>query len=113
MTFACQPVYTFGVKSYPEVSIEGGTMQACTLIVGERQFRLRVPCDVAELADRLTDAVRQGGAMVALPVTGEVQISVLISPGLCVVLETYEVDSPLAAASSAAMPWLAIDDLDF
>lgn len=88
-------------------------MQACTLIVGERQFRLRVPCDVAALADRLTEAVRQGGAMVTVPVTGDVRISLLVSPGLCVVLETYEVESPLAASASAAMPWLAIDDIDY
>ncbi|TFD93349.1 hypothetical protein E3T61_04425 [Cryobacterium lactosi] len=88
-------------------------MQAHTLTIGERLFRLRSSCDVAELAATLTAAVRQGGGMVDLPVVGEVSVQVLVSPGVSVVLETHEVDPSAIIDPSVPVPWLAADDLDF
>jgi len=86
-------------------------MQAHTLTVGERLFRLRSSCDMTVLAAALTAAVQQGGGMVDLPVVGEVSVQVLVSPGVSVVLETHEVDP--SAIIDPALPWLAADDLDF
>lgn len=86
-------------------------MQAHSLTVGARLFRLRTPCDVTALSAALTAAVRQGGGMVRLPVAGDAEVEVLVSPGVPVVLESYQVD-PLAILDPA-VPWLAVDDLDF
>ena len=88
-------------------------MQAHTLTVGARQFRLRTSCDVAELSAALTAAVQQGGGMVSLPVVGEVSVEVLVSPGVSVVLETYEVDPRSVPDPAVPSPWLAIDDLEY
>ena len=88
-------------------------MQAHTLTIGERLFRLRSSCDVTALLAALTAAVRQGGGMVNLPVVGDVGIDALVSPGVCVVLETYEVDPRAVLDTTVPAPWTAIDDLDF
>lgn len=88
-------------------------MQAHTLTVGERLFRLRSSCDVPALLAALTAAVRQGGGMVRLPVVGEVGVEVLVSPGVSVVLETFEVDPRAFLEPAAPVPWSAVDDLDF
>ncbi|PXA71991.1 hypothetical protein [Cryobacterium arcticum] len=88
-------------------------MQAHTLTVGDRQYRLRTQCDVAALSDLLTEAVRLGGGMVRLPVAGETHVSVLVSPGTLIVLETHEVAAALAEGPAAPVHWPAIDDLDF
>lgn len=87
-------------------------MQAHTLTVGERMFRLRSACDMTELAAALTAAVQQGGGMVDLPVVGEVSVQVLVSPGVSVVLETHEVDPSEIIEPAMPLPWLATDDLD-
>ncbi|WP_104164195.1 hypothetical protein [Cryobacterium sp. N22] len=87
-------------------------MQAHTLTVGERLFRLRSSCDVTALLAALTAAVRQGGGMVRLPVVGEVGVEALVSPGVSVVLETFEVDPRALLDSVAPVPWFAVDDLD-
>jgi hypothetical protein len=88
-------------------------MQAHTLTVGDRVFRLRTPCDLAALSASLTDAVRHGGGMVSLPVAGESAIEVLVSPGLVVLLETHDVDPLPGTGWADPVPWLGIDDLDF
>jgi len=88
-------------------------MQAYTLTVGDRTFRLHSSCDVAELTTALTSAVRAGGGMVSLPVAGAVAVAVLVSPGVCVVLEVHEVDLPGAADGEVDFPWLAADDLEY
>ena len=88
-------------------------MQAHTLTVGGRLFRLRTSCDLPALMAALTAAVRQGGAMVRLPVVGEVGVEALVSPGVSVVLETYEVDPRAVPDATVPVPWFAVDDLDF
>jgi len=88
-------------------------MQAHTLTIGDRLFRLRSSCDTAALAAALTAAVQQGGGMVALPVIGEVSVQVLVSPGVGVVLETHEVDPSAIIDPAVPLPWLAADELDF
>ena len=87
-------------------------MQAHTLTVGGRLFRLRTSCDLPALMAALTTAVRQGGAMVRLPVVGEVGVEALVSPGVSVVLETFEVDPRALLEPTAPVPWFAVDDLD-
>ena len=86
-------------------------MQAYTLTVGERQFRLHTPLDVSEFTGRLIAAVREGGGMIDLPVAGESVVSVLVSPGLCVVLETRDVGD-LGADGADPVPWSGIDEVD-
>ena len=88
-------------------------MQAHTLTVGERLFRLRTSSNMAALSAALTAAVQQGGGMVSLPVVGEVSVEVLVSPGVSVVLETFEVDPRTFLDPVVPVPWLAADDLDF
>jgi len=88
-------------------------MQAHTLTVGSRLFRLRTSCNVAALAAALTAAVQQGGGMVSLPVVGEASVQVLVSPGVSVLLETFEVDPRSLLDPVVPVPWLADDDLDF
>ena len=88
-------------------------MQAYTLTVGDRLFRLRTPCDVTELTTRLTEAVRAGGGMVGVPVAGETAVAVLISPGVPVVLEMWDVDPGPEPDLGLDIPWLAGDDLDY
>jgi hypothetical protein len=88
-------------------------MQAYTLTVGDRPFRLHSSCDVAELTTALTSAVRAGGGMVSLPVAGDVAVAVLVSPGVCVVLEIHEVELATAVAGEVDFPWLAADDLEY
>lgn len=88
-------------------------MHAYTLTVGDRPFRLRASCDLSELSSALTDAVRAGGGMVSLPMPGGDCVTVLVSPGLGVVLEVHEVDPAPAIGKDAAGPWLAADDLDY
>ncbi|MGO4783886.1 hypothetical protein [Cryobacterium sp. W22_MBD10_FK3] len=88
-------------------------MQAHTLTVGARQFRLRTSSDVTALAAALTIAVQQGGGMVSLPVVGDVSVEVLVSPGVSVVLETYEVDPRAVLEPVVSSPWVAIDDLEY
>lgn len=87
-------------------------MQAYTLTVGERQFRLRTPLDVSEFTGRLIASIREGGGMVDLPVAGEAVVSVLVSPGICVVLETREVDELVGADPADPVSWSGIDELD-
>ncbi|ANP74459.1 hypothetical protein [Cryobacterium arcticum] len=88
-------------------------MQAYTLTVGDRPFRLHRSCDVAELTTALTSAVRAGGGMVSLPVAGDVTVAVLVSPGVCVVLEIHEVELATGVAGEVDFPWLAADDLEY
>ncbi|MET0955148.1 MAG: hypothetical protein ABWY68_04300 [Cryobacterium sp.] len=88
-------------------------MQAHTLTVGDRQYRLRTQCDVAALSDLLTEAVRLGGGMVPLPVAGEAHVSVLVSPGTPIMLETHEVEAAVADGPAGPVLWPAIDDLDY
>ncbi|QYF73129.1 hypothetical protein [Cryobacterium sp. PAMC25264] len=88
-------------------------MQVYTLTVGDRPFRLQRSCDVAELATALTSAVRDGGGMVSLPVAGDVAVAVLVSPGVCVVLEIHDVELAAAVTGEVDFPWLAADDLEY
>ena len=88
-------------------------MQAYTLTVGDRPFRLHSSCDVAELTTALTSAVRAGGGMVSLPVAGEVAVAVLVSPGVCVVLEVHEVELANTGRDEVDFPWLAADDFEY
>ncbi|TFC04071.1 hypothetical protein E3O42_05590 [Cryobacterium adonitolivorans] len=88
-------------------------MQAHTVTVGGRLFRLSTSSDVTSLSAALTAAVRRGGAMVSLPVVGEVGVEVLVSPGVSVVLETYEVDPRAEFDPAVPVPWFATDDIDF
>jgi len=88
-------------------------MHAYTLTVGDRPFRLHSSCNLSELSDALTDAVRAGGGMVALPMPGSASVTVLVSPGLGVVLEAHEVDPAPFTDRDDAGPWLAADDLDY
>jgi hypothetical protein len=89
-------------------------VQAVTLTIGERPFRLRLTTDVAELSARLTTAVRAGGGMVEIPVCGEgSSVTVLVSPGVSVVLETRKVEPEQIFDEARIMPWLPADDLEF
>ena len=89
-------------------------MQAVTLTIGDRQFRLRMNTDVAELSARLTAAVRAGGGMVEIPVVGEGDsVTVLVSPGVSLVLETRAVEPEQIVDENRIVPWLTVDDLEF
>jgi hypothetical protein len=89
-------------------------VQAVTLTIGEREYRLRMNTDVAGLSARLTAAVQAGGGMVDIPVTGEgCSVSVLVSPGVSVVLETRAVEPEHIFDEARMVPWLAADDFEF
>ena len=88
-------------------------MQAITLTIGDRQFRLRVATDLTQFSARLTDAVRAGGGMVEIPVATEGGVTVLVSPGVSVVLETHEVDFEHLRDEATGVPWVAGDDMEF
>lgn len=88
-------------------------MQAVTLSIGDRQFRLRMTTDLAEFSARLVAAVRSGGGMVDIPVAGAVGVRVLVSPGMSIVLETYEVDPDALLQPASMTPWLAADDIEY
>lgn len=88
-------------------------MQAFTLSIGDRQFRLRTSFDVAEFCARLTTAVRAGGGMVEIPVAGNGGLSALVSPGVSIVLETHEVDPGPVYEQATTIPWVGADDLEF
>jgi hypothetical protein len=87
-------------------------VQAVTLTIGERQFRLRSATDLTEFSARLTTAVRAGGEMVEIPVAGEACVTVLISPGVAVVLESREIDPHTDLEDVGFMPWLASDEME-
>lgn len=88
-------------------------MQAFTLSIGERQFRLRSSFDVAEFSGRLVAAVRSGGGMVDIPVAGDGRLSALVSPGVNIVLETHEVEPGPVFEKATTVPWTGADDLEF
>ncbi|WEO77258.1 hypothetical protein BJQ94_18205 [Cryobacterium sp. SO2] len=88
-------------------------MQAFTLSIGDRLFRLRTPFDAAEFSARLTAAVRAGGGMVDIPVAGEGHVTVLVSPGVSIVLETHEVETGAVFEQASTVPWIGADDLEF
>lgn len=88
-------------------------MQAVTLTIGDRQFRLRMMTDLAEFSDRLTEAVRSGGGMVDIPVATEGRVTALVSPGVVIVLESHEVDAAATYDPAMVMPWIAADDLEY
>jgi hypothetical protein len=88
-------------------------VQAVTLTIGERQFGLCSSTDLGEFCARLTDAVQAGGGMVKLPVAGDGGITVLVSPGVSLVLETREVDPVAEFEDAGTVPWLTADDLEF
>lgn len=88
-------------------------MQAVTLSIGDRQFRLRMTTDLAEFSERLVTAVRSGGGMVDIPVAGAVGVQVLVSPGLSILLETHEVDPDVLLQPASTTPWLAADDIEY
>lgn len=88
-------------------------MQAFTLSIGDRQFRLRTSFDVTEFSARLIAAVRAGGGMVDIPVAGNGQLTALVSPGVSIVLETHEVDPGPAFEKAMTVPWVGADDLEF
>jgi hypothetical protein len=70
-------------------------MSSFTVSVAGQLYHLPADADVALLRDRLVDAVRHGGDLVAIPSLGATEISVLVSPGLPVFFE----ERPDAAAS--------------
>jgi hypothetical protein len=88
-------------------------VRAVTLTIGERQFGLRSATDLGEFCARLTDAVQAGGGMVEIPVAGDAGITVLVSPGVSLVLETREVDPAIEPEDAGVVPWLSADDLEF
>jgi hypothetical protein len=89
------------------------TVQAISLSIADRHFRLRTTTDLAELSARLTVAVRSGGGMVDIPIAGEGRVSVLVSPGVSVVLETHEMDPGMLLDQATVVPWLGADDIDY
>jgi hypothetical protein len=88
-------------------------VHAVTLTIGERQFRLLTTTDLAQFSDRLVAAVQSGGGMVEIPVPGAVAVSVLVSAGVHIVLETHELDPESILDSPAMTPWLAVDDIEY
>jgi hypothetical protein len=93
--------------------VEGGVVQAVTLTIGERQYGLRSSTDLTEFRARLTSAVRAGGGMVDIPVAGETGITVLVSPGVSLVLETRDVQPASECDEAQIVPWPSADDLEF
>jgi hypothetical protein len=87
-------------------------VRAVTLTIGERQYGLLSSTDVTEFSARLTDAVRAGGDMVVLPVAGHAGITVLVSPGVTLVLETREVEPAPECESVGILPWFSPDDME-
>jgi hypothetical protein len=92
--------------------VEGGAVQAVTLTIGERQFGLSSSTDLAEFSARLTAAVQAGGGMVEIPVAGDGRVTVLISPGVTVVLEARDVRPHSEHDDAGFMPWLASDEME-
>ncbi|WP_108250750.1 hypothetical protein [Planctomonas deserti] len=76
-------------------------MSLFTLSVAGHTYYLPADTDVVQLQDRLVDAVRHGGDVVAIPTVGTTECAVLVSPGLPVYFE----ERPDAPAQPEASSW--------
>ncbi|WP_194397168.1 hypothetical protein [Microbacterium atlanticum] len=73
-------------------------MHAIELIIGEYVHRLPRGADEEAVLAQLTDAVHAGGAVVSLPaLRPHTSVSVLISPGVPVVIERTLIEEEASA----------------
>jgi hypothetical protein len=81
-------------------------MSSFTVSVAGQMYHLAADADVAQLRERLVDAVRHGGDVVAIPCVGATEVSVLVSPGLPVFFE----ERPDAIGPGGAAPVAVTED---
>lgn len=62
-------------------------MEPFTLTIGPRHFLLPAGTDVAELEERIEDAVRRGGAMVRIPAVLGRAVDALVTPASAVFVD--------------------------
>ncbi len=71
-------------------------MRVARLVVGQREYSLAADADVDEFEGALLEAVRSGGAVIEVPVAGDLRVEALITPGVPVVVESRDVIRPIA-----------------
>ncbi len=81
-------------------------MSSFTLSVAGQTYYLPADTDVVQLQDRLVDAVRHGGDVVAIPTVGTTEYVVLVSPGLPVYFEERpDLPPPPEAVPGTSSAW--------
>jgi hypothetical protein len=80
-------------------------MQRTTLTIGGRDYLLAQGVNVDELTQTATNAIKDGGGVLLFAAAGDRSVSIIISPGVPVTLETLEVETAEPSADDLTFPF--------
>ncbi|GAA1002181.1 hypothetical protein [Subtercola frigoramans] len=87
--------------------------QVLKVTVDRHEFYLAPDASAEELSRTIADVIRAGGGLVRLPTRPDQQITVLISPGVPVVIEQFDGYDGPKSASGVDAPAAGFDYDDY